>query len=110
MPLTKLQFRPGINREVTSYTNEGGWYDCDKVGFGMASRKKLVGWQKLSSTTFLGTCRALHPWVALSGERYLGVGTHLKYYINEGGGYSTSRLFVLRPLRGTLRFPRWPTR
>lgn len=88
MPLTKLQFRPGINREVTSYTNEGGWYDCDKVRFRYGFPEKIGGWQKLSSTTFLGTCRALHPWVALSGERYLGVGTHLKYYINEGGGYS----------------------
>jgi len=88
MPLTKLQFRPGINREVTSYTNEGGWYDCDKVRFRYGFPEKIGGWQKLSSTTFLGTCRALHPWVALAGERYLGVGTHLKYYINEGGGYS----------------------
>src|SRR6056300_1763918 len=88
MPLTKLQFRPGINREVTSYTNEGGWYDCDKVRFRYGFPEKIGGWQKLSSTTFLGTCRALHPWVALQGERYLGVGTHLKYYINEGGGYN----------------------
>ena len=96
MPLTKLQFRPGINREVTSYTNEGGWYDCDKVRFRYGFPEKIGGWQKLSSTTFLGTCRALHPWVALSGERYLGVGTHLKYYINEGGGYSD-----ITPIRAT---------
>jgi hypothetical protein len=96
MPLTKLQFRPGINREVTSYTNEGGWYDCDKVRFRYGFPEKIGGWQKLSSTTFLGTCRALHPWVALSGERYLGVGTHLKYYINEGGGYSD-----ITPIRTT---------
>ena len=96
MPLTKLQFRPGINREVTSYTNEGGWYDCDKVRFRYGFPEKIGGWQKLSSTTFLGTCRALHPWVALAGERYLGVGTHLKYYINEGGGYSD-----ITPIRNT---------
>ena len=96
MPLTKLQFRPGINREVTSYTNEGGWYDCDKVRFRYGFPEKIGGWQKLSSTTFLGTCRALHPWVALQGERYLGVGTHLKYYINEGGGYSD-----ITPIRDT---------
>jgi len=96
MPLTKLQFRPGINREVTSYTNEGGWYDCDKVRFRFGFPEKIGGWQKYSGTTFLGTCRALHPWVALAGEQYLGVGTHLKYYINEGGGYSD-----ITPIRET---------
>jgi len=96
MPLTKLQFRPGINREVTSYTNEGGWYDCDKVRFRFGFPEKIGGWQKYSGTTFLGTCRALHPWVALAGEQYLGVGTHLKYYINEGGGYSD-----ITPIRDT---------
>ena len=88
MPLTKLQFRPGINRETTSYSNEGGWFDMDKVRFRFGYPEKIGGWEKSSSTYFLGTCRALHPWVALNGERYLGVGTHLKYYINEGGGYN----------------------
>ena len=88
MPLTKLQFRPGINRETTSYSNEGGWFDMDKVRFRFGFPEKIGGWEKSSSTYFLGTCRALHPWVALQGERYLGVGTHLKYYINEGGGYN----------------------
>ena len=88
MPLTKLQFRPGINRETTSYSNEGGWFDMDKVRFRFGYPEKIGGWEKTSATYFLGTCRALHPWVALSGERYLGVGTHLKYYINEGGGYN----------------------
>ena len=96
MPLTKLQFRPGINREITSYSNEGGWYDCDKVRFRFGFPEKIGGWLRLSSTTFLGTCRALHPWVALAGERYLGVGTHLKYYINEGGGYND-----ITPIRET---------
>jgi hypothetical protein len=88
MPLTKLQFRPGINRETTSYSNEGGWFDMDKVRFRFGFPEKIGGWEPSSSTYFLGTCRALHPWVALNGERYLGVGTHLKYYINEGGGYN----------------------
>ena len=88
MPLTKLQFRPGINRETTSYSNEGGWFDMDKVRFRFGFPEKIGGWEKTSATYFLGTCRALHPWVALQGERYLGVGTHLKYYINEGGGYN----------------------
>jgi len=88
MPLTKLQFRPGINRETTSYSNEGGWFDMDKVRFRFGFPEKIGGWEPSSSTYFLGSCRALHPWVALSGEKYLGVGTHLKYYINEGGAYN----------------------
>ena len=96
MPLTKLQFRPGINRETTSYSNEGGWFDMDKVRFRFGYPEKIGGWEKTSSTYFLGTCRALHPWVALQGERYLGVGTHLKYYINEGGGYND-----ITPIRAT---------
>ena len=96
MPLTKLQFRPGINRETTSYSNEGGWFDMDKVRFRFGYPEKIGGWVKTSATYFLGTCRALHPWVALQGERYLGVGTHLKYYINEGGGYND-----ITPLRVT---------
>ena len=87
MPLTKLQFRPGINRETTSYSNEGGWFDMDKVRFRFGFPEKIGGWQKISSTYFLGTCRALHPWVTLDGQSLLGVGTHLKYYINEGGAY-----------------------
>lgn len=96
MPLTKLQFRPGINRETTSYSNEGGWFDMDKVRFRFGYPEKIGGWEPSSSTYFLGTCRALHPWVALNGERYLGVGTHLKYYINEGGGYND-----ITPIRAT---------
>lgn len=96
MPLTKLQFRPGVNRETTSYTNEGGWFDCDKVRFRFGTPEKIGGWEKQSSNSFLGTSRALHPFVALSGESYLGVGTHLKYYINEGGAYND-----ITPLRQT---------
>ena len=87
MPLTKLQFKPGINRETTSYSNEGGWFDGDKVRFRMGFPEKIGGWVRQSIYNFLGTCRALHPWVALSGEKFIGVGTSLKYYINEGGSY-----------------------
>jgi hypothetical protein len=96
MPLTKLQFRPGINRETTSYSNEGGWFDMDKVRFRFGFPEKIGGWIKQSSNAFLGTCRALHPWLALDGSNYLGVGTHLKYYINEGGGYND-----ITPIRAT---------
>ena len=84
MPLTKLQFNPGVNREVTSYANEGGWRDCDKIRFRMGYPEKMGGWEKYTSTTYLGSARALHNWIALDGSNYLGVGTHLKYYIEEG--------------------------
>ena len=87
MPLTKLQFKPGINRETTSYSNEGGWFDGDKIRFRMGFPEKIGGWVKNSENAFLGTCRALHPWVTLSGEKFIGVGTGLKYYISEGGAY-----------------------
>jgi len=96
MALTKLQFRPGVNRETTSYSNEGGWYDCDKVRFRFGTPEKIGGWEKLSPSSFLGTARALHPFVALDGSSYIGIGTHLKYYIEEGAAYND-----ITPLRVT---------
>ena len=88
MPLISLKFRPGINREITSYSNEGGYFDCEKVRFYAGFPEKIGGWVKQSSNTYLGTARALHNWVALDGSNYMGVGTHLKYYIEEGGGFN----------------------
>ena len=96
MPLTKLQFRPGINQEITSYSNEGGWRDCDKIRFRFGYPEKLGGWEKLSSSTYLGSARALHNWIALDGSNYLGIGTHLKYYIEEGGAFND-----ITPIRET---------
>jgi hypothetical protein len=96
MPLTKLQFRPGVNREVTSYSNEGGWNDCDKIRFRFGYPEKLGGWEKYTSSTYLGSARALHNWIALDGSNYLGVGTHLKYYIEEGQSFND-----ITPLRVT---------
>jgi len=96
MTLTKLQFRPGINREITAYSNEGGWVDCDKVRFRFGYPEKLGGWEKYSSSTYLGSARALHNWIALDGSNYLGVGTHLKYYIEEGQTFSD-----ITPIRAT---------
>lgn len=96
MPLTKLQFRPGVNRETTSYTNEGGWFDCDNIRFRFGLPEKIGGWQRATENQFLGTCRALKPFVALDGSRYMGVGTHLKYYVEEGGLYND-----ITPLRTT---------
>lgn len=96
MPLQKLQFRPGIVREITSYSNEGGWRDGDRIRFRFGYPESIRGWEKLSAKTFLGICRALWPWVSLSGDRFVGVGTHLKYYIEEGGAY-----YDITPLRLT---------
>ena len=96
MPLTKLQFRPGIVRDLTSYSNEGGWRDGDKVRFRLGYPEKIGGWSKYSSSTFLGTCRALHNWIALDGSNFLGLGTHVKYYVEEGGTYND-----ITPVRST---------
>ena len=85
MPLSRLQFRPGINREVTSFANEGGWVDGDKVRFRAGFPETIGGWSKFNAQTFLGTTRALHPWVTLTGKLLLGFGTNLKYYVMEGG-------------------------
>lgn len=84
MPLQKLTFRPGINREGTAYDNEGGWFDCNLVRFRKGRPEKFGGWEKISSNTYLGTARALHAWISLGGTKYLGIGTHLKYYIETG--------------------------
>jgi len=88
MPLASLKFRPGINREITSYSNEGGFFDCEKVRFYSPFPEKIGGWVKQSSNTYLGTARALHNWIAIDGSNYMGVGTQLKYYIEEGGSFS----------------------
>ena len=96
MPLTKLQFRPGVNQEITSYSNEGGWRDGDKIRFRFGYPEKIGGWEKYTSSTYLGSARALHNWIALDGSNYLGIGTHLKYYIEEGQGLND-----ITPVRAT---------
>lgn len=88
MPLTKLQFKPGVNKETTSYTNEGGWFDIDKVRFRFGLPEKIGGWIKKSTNSFLGTCRALHPWVSLNLDKFIGLGTDGKYYIEQSGVYN----------------------
>ena len=83
MALQKYTFKPGINREGTAYDNEPAWFDCNLIRFRMGRPEKFGGWQKLISTTYQGTARALHNFVSLAGTKYLGLGTHLKYYIVE---------------------------
>lgn len=87
MPLQKLQFRPGVNREGTTLANEGGWYDCDKVRFRSGYPEKIGGWSVETYNTFLGMCRSLWNWVTLKSFNLMGVGTNLKFYIESGGAY-----------------------
>ena len=96
MPLQKAVFRPGINREGTAYDNEGGWFDCNLVRFRKGRPEKFGGWEKLTENTYLGTARALHAWIALEGTKYLGVGTHLKYYVQDGSAFND-----ITPIRST---------
>ena len=84
MPYQNIALRPGIVRETTSYANEGGWFDCEMIRFRHGVPEKLGGWEKYSSNSFRGTCRALHNWILLDGTDVLGVGTNLKYYIESG--------------------------
>ena len=77
-----------INKEETDYTNEGGWVDGDKIRFRKGRVEKIGGWEKLSSDTLIGSARALHSWISLGGNKFLGIGTTNKYYIEEGGTYN----------------------
>jgi hypothetical protein len=96
MPLQKILFKPGVNKENTRYTTEGGWYECDKIRFRQGNPEKIGGWQRISSNTFLGVCRSLWNWVTLGGLNLLGLGTNLKFYLERGGAY-----FDITPIRAT---------
>ena len=88
MPLTKLNFKSGINKEETDYSNEGGWVDGDKIRFRKGRVEKIGGWEKFSPSSIIGSARALHAWISLAGAKYLGIGTTNKYYIEEGETYN----------------------
>ena len=97
MPLTKLQFEPGLNRETTGYANQGGWWDSDKVRFRSGYAEKIGGWQNAAvGKYFLGMCRGIHPWIALDGNEYIGWGTSQKYYIFASGDF-----YDITPIRKT---------
>ena len=97
MPLQKILFKPGVNKENTRYTTEGGWYECDKVRFRQGNPEVIGGWNRLSTTTFLGVCRSLWNWVLLNGRNIIGVGTNLKFYLENGGVYND-----ITPIRETV--------
>ena len=96
MPLLKLQFKPGINREGTNYSNEGGWFDGNLIRFNKQNVEKIGGWRKDNNNTFLGNCRKLHGWTDLNGTKFLGLGTTSKYYVEKGGLFHD-----ITPLRET---------
>ena len=96
MPLQKYVFRPGINKEGTAYSNEGGWFNSNLVRFRKGLPEKIGGWQKASTDSFKSTGRALHAWVDLAGTKFLGLGTTWKYYVLEGSTYND-----VTPIRAT---------
>jgi hypothetical protein len=96
MPLKKLALKPGVNRERTRYSNETGWYECDKVRFRQGYPEKIGGWQRVSANTFQGVCRSLWSWVTLGSQNFVGVGTNLKFYLELGGVY-----YDITPIRAT---------
>ena len=96
MPLKSLKFKPGIVSDVTSYSNEGGFVDGDKIRFRFGFPEKFGGWTKYSPNTYEGSARRLHNWVALDGSDFLGLGTELKYYIEEGQTFND-----ITPIRST---------
>lgn len=95
--LKKIQLKPGVNRENTRYTNEGGWYESEKIRFRQGTPEKIGGWQRISSYTYLGVCRSLWNWITLGGQNIVGVGTNLKFYIEQGGQY-----YDITPIRDTV--------
>jgi hypothetical protein len=97
MPLKKILFKPGVNKENTRYTNENGWYISEKVRFRQGTPEKIGGWAQISGNTFLGICRSLWNWVTLGFDNLLAVGTNLKFYIERGGNY-----YDITPIRETV--------
>jgi hypothetical protein len=96
MPLKKILFRPGVNRENTRYTTENGWYEGDKVRFRQGNPEVIGGWVRISTNTFLGICRSLWNWVLLDGKNIIGLGTNLKFYLENGGAY-----YDITPIRAS---------
>jgi len=97
MPLQKFLFKPGVNRENTRYTTEGGWYECDKIRFRQGNPEKIGGWTPFATGVFLGICRSLWNWITLAALNLVGVGTNLKFYIMSGGLY-----YDITPIRKTI--------
>jgi hypothetical protein len=96
MPLTKVKFRPGINRESTSFADQQGWFDSDLIRFRKGRPEKIGGWSRVSGSPVVGTVRSLKNWVTLGALKLMGVGTTSKFYIEQGGTYND-----ITPVRST---------
>jgi len=96
MPLQKLQFRPGLNKDQTNYSNEGGWFECDKVRFRSGYPQKIGGWLRYGLFTVVGVCRQMFNWITTSSDNYLALGTSKKLYIEAG-----QTLYDITPIRQT---------
>ncbi len=96
MPLSRVEFQAGINKEETDYASKGGWVDGNLIRFRKGRAEKLGGWFKRGGNTFLGISRALHSWISLAATKYIGVGTTFKYYIEDGDLY-----YDVTPIRKT---------
>jgi hypothetical protein len=96
MPLQKLQFKPGLNKDQTNYTNEGGWFECDKVRFRSGYPQKIGGWLRYGTFTVAGICRQMFNWITTSSDNYLALGTSKKLYIE-----AAQILYDITPIRQT---------
>lgn len=96
MTVSKVSFNPGINKEGTQYSADSGWFDSDKIRFRKGRVETIGGWAKYVETTIKGVCRSLFDWGAASGDKYLGIGTNLKFYIETG-----EAVFDITPIRET---------
>ena len=96
MPLKKLVLKPGVNRENTRYSTEGGWYECDKIRFRQGTPEAIGGWTRVSNNTFNGICRSLWNWVTLAKKNFVGIGTNTNFYLERGGIY-----YDITPFRAT---------
>lgn len=103
MPFIKLQFKPGLNRDQTDYSNEGGWWECDKIRFRSGYPEKIGGWQRYTSSLFQGVCRQLWNWVTTYSDNLMALGTHQKVYIENGGYYND--ITPLRAVNPTIDTP-----
>ena len=94
MPFIKLQFKPGVNRDQTNYSNEGGWYACDKIRFRSGYPEKIGGWVRVTTESFIGYCRQMWNWITTFADNMLAVGTNVKVYIEIAGNF-----YDITPLR-----------
>jgi hypothetical protein len=109
MPLHKLQFQPGINKEGTEYSAGSSWFDSDKIRFRKGRPEKIGGWEKFSTSAFLGVSRSIHDWSSLAFTKYLGIGTHLKLYVTLGSEFKDITPIRLTTSAGHVTFAKVAT-